>query len=135
MGGGVLFGAAVAAFDVDGVPGDEVLVGNADATVGGATTAGQVSIYTGPTLTPLPAAFPNPLAEHDPGAGHGYGSAVAGMTFCPGIVPSASPDGGVDAAAPAGDGGAAACTTLPLVGSLSKVFAYFTLKTPDPRVK
>jgi hypothetical protein len=126
MGGGVLYGAAIAAFDVDGVPGDEVLVGNPDATVGGTTTAGQVSIYTGPNLMPLPVAFPNPLAEHDPGAGHGYGSAIAGMSFCPGAVPSASPDGGV---------GAAACTTLPLVGSLSKVFTYFTLKKPDPRVK
>jgi hypothetical protein len=40
-------------------------------------------------------------------------------------------DGGV---ADAGSG-AAACTQLPLVGSTSKVYAYFTLKKPDPRVK
>ncbi len=126
------FGAAVAAFDIDGVPGDEVLVGSPEATVNGAMKAGQVSIYTGATLAPLAPTFPNPLAEHESGADHGYGSGIAGMTFCPGNGAASSPDGG---AAPAADGGVAACATLPLVGSLSKVFAYFTLKKPDPRVK
>lgn len=126
---GARFGAAVAAFDIDGVPGDEVFIGSPEATVNGAMKAGQVNIYTGATLAPLAPTFPNPLAEHDPGTDHGYGSGIAGMTFCPGAV--SSPDGG----APAADGGVAACTTLPLVGSRSRVFAYFTLKKPDPRVK
>ena len=33
------------------------------------------------------------------------------------------------------DGGVAACEPLPIIGSLSRVFAYFTLNPPDPRVK
>ena len=62
------FGAAVAAFDIDGNPGDEMFVGNPDATVGGTTKAGQVTSTPGATMTLLaPTAFPNPLAEHDPG--------------------------------------------------------------------
>ena len=76
--------------------------------------------------------FPNPLAEHDPGSGHGYGSGMVGMTFCPGNVLSPEADGGV---ADAGAGGIAACGPLPIIGSLSNVFAYFTLNPPDPRVK
>ena len=117
------FGFSVAAFDIDGKPGDEMLVSSPDATVGNTTTAGRVFVYTGATMTLLPstATFPNPLAEHAPGAGRGYGLAVAGMTFCP-------EGGGADA-------GAGSCTKLPLVGSRSKVFAYFTLGKTDPRVK
>jgi len=129
------FGAAVAAFDIDGKAGDEMFIGNPDGTVNGATTAGRVSIYTGRMLTALPAAFPNPLAEHEPKAGHGYGSGLAGMTFCPGNVVPGAADGGAADAGTTADGGVAACTHLPLVGSLSKVFAYYTLKKPDPRVK
>ncbi|HMF40327.1 MAG TPA: hypothetical protein VKQ32_06525 [Polyangia bacterium] len=121
MGGGD-FGAAVAAFDIDGKPGDEMFVGDPDATVNGTTTAGKVTIYTGPTMTMVPATtVPNPLAMHEPKTGNGYGSGLAGMTFCPGAA-------GADA-------GAATCAELPLVGSLSRVYAYFTLKKPDPRVK
>ena len=76
---------AVAAFDIDGKVGDEMFIGNPDGSVGGATTAGRVSVFTGspPVLVPTTVA-PNPLAEHDPGAGHGYGSGIAGMLFCPG---------------------------------------------------
>jgi hypothetical protein len=126
--GGVSFGAAVAAFDVDGKPGDEIFIGDPGATVNGTTTAGSVSIYstTGTTLALLaPTTYPNPIAEHDPGSGRGYGSGVAGMLFCPGNVASPSADGGT----PATDGGAAPCTHLPLVGSLSKVFTYFTINS------
>jgi hypothetical protein len=99
-----------------------MFVGSPDATVGNTTTAGQVFVYTGATMTLLPSTptFPNPLAEHDPGAGRGYGMAVAGMSFCP--------QGGADA-------GAGSCPKLPLVGSRSKVFAYFTLGKSDPRAK
>ena len=46
--------------------------------------------------------------------------AVAGMSFCAGA---------------GADGGAGFCTKVPLVGSRSKVFAYFTLGKIDPRVK
>jgi hypothetical protein len=85
-------------------------------------------VYSGAAMTMLPpTAFPNPLSEHDPGSGHGYGSGVIGMAFCPANMASAMMDGGA--------GGAGACTTLPLVGTLSKVYTYFTLKKPDPRVR
>jgi hypothetical protein len=126
MGGGS-FGAAVAAFDIDGKAGDEIVIGNPDATAGGKTTAGNVSIYkfSGTALTLLtPTMYPNPLAEHDPEAGHGYGSGVIGMRFCPGNVGA-----GADAGAPTTDAGAAPCTDLPLVGSFSKVFAYYTINS------
>ena len=85
------FGAAVAAFDVDGKPGDELFIGDPEATVNGTSAAGGVYIFgtSGTTLALLaPTMYPNPLAEHDPGAGHGYGSGVAGMQFCPGNVAS-----------------------------------------------
>jgi hypothetical protein len=115
------FGGAVAALDLDGMPGDEMLIGNSDGTVGGSTTAGRVSIYTGTSLALVPTTkLPNPLAEREPEAGHGYGSGIISLSFCPGS---------------AADGGAASCTRLPVVGSLSTVYAYFTLKKPDPRVK
>ena len=88
-----------------------------------------VNVYTGATLAPLAPTFPNPLAEHDPGTGHGYGSGIAGLIFCPGAV--SSPDGGAARLMAAW----LRARRLPLVGSLSKVFTYFTLKKPDPRVK
>jgi hypothetical protein len=114
------FGAAVAAFDLDGNPGDEVFIGDSKGMVGGTANAGRVSIYTGSALTLVPpASIPNPLAEHEPGDGHGYGSGVAGMKFCPGTA----------------DAGVASCTKLPIIGSQSKVYTYFTLRKPDPRVK
>jgi hypothetical protein len=53
------------------------------------------------------------------------------MPFCPANVGVGGGDGG----AAASDGGVAACTRVPLIGSLSKVYTYFTLKKPDPRVK
>jgi hypothetical protein len=110
------FGFSVAAFDVDGKPGDEMFVGSPDATVNGATTAGRVSVYTGASMTLLPSTktFPNPLAQHDPGAGDGYGMAIMGVSFCPGA--------------------ATTCRKLLHVGSRSKVYAYYTLVPPDPRV-
>ena len=127
MGGGS-FGASVAAFDVDGKAGDEIFIGNPDATVNGATTAGSMSIYsfTGTALTLLaPTTYPNPLTEHDPSAGHGYGSGVIGMQFCPGNVASPGADGGIATT----DGGPVPCTHLPLVGSLTKVYVYYTINS------
>ena len=123
------FGGAVAAFDIDGKPGDEMFVGDPDAKVGGSTTAGRVSIYKGASMAMLSSpTVPNPLALHEPKTGDGYGSGVAGLPFCPGS--------GVDAGSSGTSGaGVAPCTTLPLVGSLSKAYTYFTLKKPDPRVK
>jgi hypothetical protein len=119
---GTEFGASLAAIDLDGA-GDEVFIGNPGGVVDGNANAGRVSIFTGPTLAPLPASkAPNPLTEPEVAAGHGYGAGVIGMSFCPGA--------GADAGA-----GSASCTRLPIVGALSTVYAYFTLRKPDPRVK
>jgi hypothetical protein len=130
--GATAFGTAVAALNIDGTAGDEMFVGDPDATVGGTDAAGRVTVYGGAMMKALPStAFPNPLTEHDPGEGHAYGSAVVAMTFCPANVASSSADGGAGGA----DGGVAACTPLPVVGATEKVYTYFGLKKPDPRVK
>ena len=125
------FGASVAAFDIDGKPGDEMFIGNPDG-YGRRHDHRRARVR----LHGLDRrrwcrrrSFPIRWPSTIPGAGHGYGSGIAGMTFCPGNV------GGADAGTGTGDGGVAACKRLPIIGSLSKVFAYFTLNKPDPRVK
>ena len=116
-GTGVAFGASLAAFDLDGNPGDEALIGDPDADVGGESGAGNAQIFTGATLsTPLPASVPSILTAFEAKAGAAYGSAVAGMRFCPGAASSA-------------------CVNLALVGASSRALAYFTVGHPDPRVK
>ncbi len=110
------FGAALAALNLDGVKGDEALIGDPGATINGVTGAGDVTVYTGATLV---AATKTPvLTDHSPGTGEGYGSAVAGLSFC--------------AVAPCT---AATLTPLPLVGAPAATFTYFTLGPADPRVK
>ena len=119
---GAAFGASVAAFNLDGTPGDEALVGDPDADVGGESAAGNVQIFTGPMLAgPLPSSVPSMLTTFEVKAGDAYGSAVAGLRFCPG----AAPDGGTSAA----------CVNLALAGASSRALAYFTVGHPDPRVK
>lgn len=114
---GVAFGASVAAFNLDGSPGDEALVGNPDADVGGASGAGNVQIFTGPMLAgQLPSSVPSTLTAFEVKAGAAYGSAVAGLQFCPGAAPST-------------------CVNLALAGASSRALAYFTIGHPDPRVK
>jgi hypothetical protein len=113
------FGMALAAFDLDGTPGAEALVGDPSAIVKNSIGAGNVHVYTGPTLgTEIPPA----LAEHDPKSGDGYGISIAGLRFCPPAL-----DGG--------GGAPGACVTLPMVGAGSKVFTYFTVGKTDPRAK
>ena len=131
------FGTAVAAMNIDGTAGDEMFVGDPDAKVAGTDAAGQVTVYGGAMMKALPStAFPNPLTEHDPGEGHAYGSAAVAMTFCPAnVVASSSPDGGAADGGSGADGGVAACGPLPVIGATSRVYTYFALKKPDPRVK
>jgi hypothetical protein len=111
------FGASVAAFDLDGKPGDEAFVGDPSATLGGKSGAGNVHVYAGPQLA---SEITPALAPHDPKAGDGYGMTVAGLPFCV--------SGGTD-------GGAAGCAVLPMVGSGPHVFTYFTRGPADPRLK
>jgi len=119
---GAGFGASVAAFNLDGSQGDEALVGDPDADVGGEAGAGNVQIFTGPMLAgQLPSPTPPTLTAFETQAGAAYGSAVAGLPFCPGA---------------AADGGApGACVNLALVGASSRALAYFTIGHADPRVK
>jgi hypothetical protein len=111
--GSASFGAALAAGNVNGALGDEALIGDPGATLDGQTGAGNVGVYTGPTLAKM--AMPTPvLSEHDASAGDAYGSAVGALPFC--------------ASAPC-----AAPPRLPLVGAPSTAFVYFTLGSTDPR--
>ena len=114
--GSAAFGSALAAMNLDGVLGDEALVGDPDATLDGMTGAGNVNIYTGPKLI-MTATMPMPtrvLTNHDASTGQAYGSAVGALPFC--------------AAAPC-----LAPPRLPLVGAPSKAFVYFTVGLTDPR--
>jgi hypothetical protein len=120
------FGTALAALNLDGKAGDEALVGDPGVTLDGVTGAGNVTVYTGPTLAPLPAPItpattlplPLVLADNNPGTGEGYGSAVAALPFC--AVPPCT---------------AATETPLPLVGAPGAAFTYYTLGPVDPRAK
>ncbi|HEY4395084.1 MAG TPA: integrin alpha, partial [Polyangia bacterium] len=120
------FGTSLAALNLDGKKGDEALVGDPEVTLAGVNAAGDVTVYTGPTLIPLTAPptaatvapMPLVLTDHSPGAGEGYGSAVGGLPFC-GAAPCT----------------AATLTPLPLVGAPGAAFTYFTLGPVDPRVK
>jgi hypothetical protein len=113
--GGGQLGASVAALDVDGKLGDEAIVGDPAATVGGDLLAGEVRIVGGATLADeLPT-----LRNHDPGPGDAFGAALGAMPFCS-----------------SGCGTASAVTRkLLLVGSQAHVFTYFVLESGvgDPR--
>jgi hypothetical protein len=119
----VAFGTSVAALDVDGDGNDEALISDPEATVGSTTSAGNVTIFKGPTLgtrvMPTPAV--SLLSAHDAKEGGRYGTTVRAMPFCP-------TTGGAD-------GGTSGCVNLPLVGESTGVFAYFTLGKTDPRAK
>jgi FG-GAP repeat len=109
------FGAAMAALNLDGKGGDEALIADPDATVGGQAQAGSVAIFTGATLG---TAMMTVLSDHAPSSGEVYGSAVAALPFC---ATSPCP---------------AKLPLLPLVGAASDVFTYFALSgQTDPRVK
>jgi hypothetical protein len=115
--GSAAFGAALAAGNVDGVAGDEALIGDPGATLEGTNDAGNVLVYSGPNLTktmPTPARV---LADHEASAGQAYGSAVGALPFC--------------ASAPC----VATSPLLPLVGAPAKAFVYFSVGPIDPRAK
>ncbi len=114
--GSAAFGAALAAGNIDGVLGDEALIGDPGATLNGQTGAGNVTIYTGPTLTKT-ATMATPasvLSDHDPSSGEAYGTAVGALPFCASAPCIAPP-------------------RLPLAGAPAKAFVTFTLGPTDPR--
>jgi hypothetical protein len=113
--GSAAFGSALAAGNVDGVLGDEALIGDPGATLDGQTGAGNVTVYTGPRLAMMPNPTPV-LSDHNASAGEAYGSAVGALPFC--------------ASAPCVAPGP---PRLPVVGAPAKAFVYFTLDPTDPR--
>jgi hypothetical protein len=109
---GGAFGATLVALNLDGKPGDEALIADPEATVGGQALAGNVLIYSGPALATK---MTTVLADHDPSASEGYGLAMGALPFCATMpCPTAPP-------------------RLPLVGASSLIFTYFTLGPTDPR--
>ena len=112
--GSAAFGAALAAGNVDGLLGDEALIGDPGATLNDQTGAGNVTLYTGPKLATMVTRTPV-LADHDTSAGEAYGSAVRALPFCDSTPCAASPP------------------HLPLVGAPAKAFVYFELGQFDPR--
>jgi len=106
-------GATVAALNIDGLPGDEALVGDSEATVGGDLLAGEVQVVTGAALdTELPV-----LRRHAPAANDVFGIALGALPFCT-----------------SGCGAATANTqTLLLAGSASHALTFFLLAPGDPR--
>jgi hypothetical protein len=105
-------GAAVAALDLDGKPGDEALIADPDGTGQngqlGAGDAYAVSL-SGALGTVL-----RPLADRSGASGDRFGSSVAALPFCA-SPPCASPP------------------RLPLVGAANRAFVYFDLSDSDPR--
>jgi hypothetical protein len=108
------FGAALATLSLDGTPGDEALIGDSAATVGGQMQAGDVLIFSGATLGKK---LDPVLADRDPGGGEAYGSALGALPFCATTPCAVKPP------------------RLPLVGTASQIFTYFTLGPSDPRKK
>jgi FG-GAP repeat len=104
-------GFTVAAANVDGVPGDEALIGNPDATVGSAALAGEVRIVGGAALDrELPV-----LRRHDPAASDVFGIDVGALPFCTSKCGTST----------------AVTRSLLLVGSNARAMTYFLLLPGD----
>lgn len=111
---GVDFGFGVAALNVDGLPGDEVLVSDPRATVGGKTGAGHVLIYK---FDPASNAMVQigEIADHSPDTDENFGYTVNVLNFCRDDAAVAA-----GAACPA-----ASLSRILLVGAANEVFVYF----------
>ena len=108
------FGFAVAALNVDGLDGDEVLVSDPRATVGGKTGAGHVLIYKFDQATNAMVQV-GEIADHSPDTDENFGYTVNVLNFC-----------GDDAAVAAGAAcPRAALSRILLVGAANQVFVYF----------
>jgi hypothetical protein len=111
---GVDFGFAVAALNVDGLPGDEVLVSDPRASVGGKTGAGHVLIYK---FDPASNAMiqVGEIADHSPDTDENFGYTVNVLNFCRDDAAVAA-----GAACPQGE-----LSRILLVGAANEVFVYF----------
>jgi len=111
---GVDFGYAVAALNVDGIPGDEVLVSDPRATVGGKTAAGHVLVYKyDPTANAMVQI--GEIADHSPETDENFGYSLNVLNFC-------RADATALGSAPCP---AASLSRVLLVGAANEVFVYF----------
>ena len=78
---GVDFGYAVAALNVDGLPGDEVLVSDPRATVGGKAFAGHVLVYKYDSTSNAMVQI-GEIAHHSPGGDENFGYTLNVLNFC-----------------------------------------------------
>jgi hypothetical protein len=115
--GGGAVGAAVAAVNVDGLPGDEAIVGNPEATVGGDMLAGEIHVVGGATLGTELAL----LQRHDPSSNDAFGVEVHALPFCSSACGTS----------------AVVTQNVLLAGSTSHAFAFFepVMGAVDPRTK
>jgi FG-GAP repeat len=104
-------GSTVAAVNVDGMPGDEALIGDPDATVGGKMAAGEVLIFGGAMLGTML----KTLQRHDPAVGDAFGAQVCALPFCKSGCGTATP----------------VFQNLVLVGANKQTFTYFLLAPGD----
>lgn len=111
---GLDFGFAVAALNVDGEAGDEALVSDPAATVGGVAEAGQVTAFKWNAATQTMAAV-RTYHDHNPEAHASFGSTVSSLQFC---TTNPSPEAGVICAA--GD-----TSHILLVGASNEMFLYY----------
>ena len=112
--GGLDFGFAVAALNVDGALGDEAVISDPRATVGGKAGAGHVLVYKfNPATTSME--LDRELADLSPEADASFGYTVNALPFC-----TADPATGGDGACPTGN-----AARVLLIGGANEVFLYY----------
>jgi hypothetical protein len=114
---GSALGVSVAALNVDGIAGDEALVGDPDATAGSTVLAGVVRVVGGATL----GAEGPVLQRHDPATNEDFGIEVHTLPFCTSACGTP----------------AAVLQNLLLVGADAHAYVFFQpfAGAPDPRTK
>jgi hypothetical protein len=110
-GAGAQLGSSVGAADVDGVPGDEALVGDPEAVVAGKVQAGEVRIVGGAMLDDER----DVVRRHTPAATDAFGVQVGGLPFCTSACGTAG----------------AVTQDLLLVGARTRVSTFFVLEAGD----
>ena len=111
---GLDFGFGVAALNVDGLPGDEVLVSDPRAMVGGKSGAGHVLVYKFDAATNAMVQI-GEIADHSPDTDENFGYTLNVLNFCR--------DGAAVAAGAACP--PASLSRILLVGAANEVFVYF----------
>jgi hypothetical protein len=123
---GVDFGFAVAALNVDGMPGDEAMIADPDARVNETEGAGHVQTWRYVAATnKMEREVSMTYADFTPGGGARYGYSVHALKFC------TTPTGATEPVTSCADGDANAARVL-MVGAGNEVFLYFTVGDKIP---